>query len=170
MMSKRLFSGLLFFLLLPSSKAHCPLCTAGAAVAAGGAVYLGVHLAVVSLFIGAFAVSMGWWISRLIKKQYIPYQKWVLILLSFATTVLPILPFLSQNVPLYFPNMGPYGRTFSLNLSIITSILGGLVVCTTPWMSKKISSLRKGKIFPFQGVMITLAILIVLGTILQVVL
>ena len=51
-------------------SAHCPLCTAGAAIAAGGAIYLGVSVIVVGLFIGAFAVSTGWWVAKIIKKQY----------------------------------------------------------------------------------------------------
>ena len=152
-------------------SAHCPLCTAGAAVAAGGAVWLGVHNVVVSLFIGAFAVSMGWWLSKYVKKKYIPYQKTLIIIAVFLLTVLPILPIINFTKPIYLFLTGAYGsilnKTYMLNLSLIGSIFGGLIVSTIPAISKKITHLRKGKIIPFQGVILTLSLLIIIGVVLQ---
>mgnify|MGYP006929334256 CR=1 FL=1 len=52
-------------------SAHCPLCTIGAGAAAGAAIWLGISKVVVAMFIGAFAMSMGMWFSRIIKKQSI---------------------------------------------------------------------------------------------------
>ena len=54
-------------------SAHCPLCTIGAGAAAAGAVWLGVSKVVVALFIGAFAMSMGMWFPKIIKKKYVPF-------------------------------------------------------------------------------------------------
>jgi|SRR3989344_324698 len=166
----------LFF--INTVEAHCPLCTAGAVIAAGGAAYLGVNSIVIGIFIGAFAVSMGLWVSKLIKKQYIPYQTWLLVLISFLTTVLPVifaLPNSEHEVyPLYLSIAGDYGsllnRTYLFNKSLIGSILGGIIIFFTPGISKFVTKFRQGKTFPFQGVAITLCTLIIIGAIAQVVL
>lgn len=164
----------LFFFSLAGIKyveAHCPLCTVGAAVAAGGAAWLGINNTVIGLFIGAFAVSMGWWVSNLIKKDYIPYQKLILILVSFITTVLPISKLIPSIYPFYISLMGDYGsmlnRTYIINPFIIASIFGGLIVLITPTISKKITVLRRGKTYPFQGIILTFLILTILGAFIQ---
>ena len=167
-----IISPLLFILSIKNALAHRPLCTAGAAIAAGGALWLGISKSVVSLFLGAFAVSMGWWISRLIKKKYIPLQRPILILLSFLLTIIPLLPIFTQVYPVYISWIGEYGsllnRTYILNPPLYTSILGGIIVSITPLISKKISSLRKGKMVPFQGIFLTFGLLILLGVIIQI--
>lgn len=169
---KRLLGFFPFLLLMKGVEAHCPLCTVGAAAAAGGAAYLGVQNAVIALLMGAFAVSTGWWVSRWIKKKYIPGQKVMIILLSFALTIIPILPLINQISPLYISLAGEYGslfnRTYVINVSLLASVFGGILVSVSPFLSKKFSSLRKGKILPFQGVVLTLALLIIASTILQV--
>ena len=86
----------LLFFLAPAVKAHCPLCTMGAA-AVGGALYLGISTIVVGFFIGAFAVSTGWWVSQIIKKQYFPCQKWLLIISSFILTIIPMMFLFGQH-------------------------------------------------------------------------
>ncbi|MBI2650860.1 hypothetical protein HYX01_00105 [Candidatus Woesearchaeota archaeon] len=153
--------------------AHCPLCTVGAMAAAGGAAWLGVNKAVIGIFIGAFAVSTGWWIANLLKKKYIPFQKPFLIILSFATIVIPILPMpvMESNYPLYLSFAGDYGsllnRTYVINLFFAGSILGSIIVCITPWLSKKISEIGNGKLIPFQGILLTFILLIIAGISLQ---
>ena len=89
---KKLIAFFPFLLLMQSAYAHCPLCTAGAAFAAGGAAWIGISKAAIGIFIGAFAVSTGWWASNLLKKKYIPFQKPLLILFSFAATIIPLIP------------------------------------------------------------------------------
>jgi len=172
MNKKKLIPFVSFLFLLRGVQAHCPLCTAGAAIAAGGAVYLGIHPAAVSLFIGAFSVSTGWWMSnwRWFKKRRIPFQKSLIVIGSFVLTVLPILPVLeSKPYPLYFSFLGEYGLIYLLNLSLIGSILGGLLVSIAPWLSRKLSSMREGgRVFPFQGVMITLGLLLIASILIQV--
>lgn len=161
---------ILFAAVLVSSSsvfAHCPLCTLGAAAAAGGAAFLGVSNIVIGLFIGAFAVSIGWWVSRLIKKQFVPYQKAGIILLSFVTTVLPLLPFLSDIHPLYLSWIGSYGSTFAIDYFLLGSLLGGIIVSITPWLSNRITIVRSGKFLPFQGIILTLSLLLILGVAIQ---
>ncbi|NQV09015.1 hypothetical protein HQ529_04145 [Candidatus Woesearchaeota archaeon] len=164
---------LFFVFLVEEVKAHCPLCTIGAAAAAGGAVWLGVNQVVIGIFIGAFAVSIGWWVAGLIKKQYVPFQKWIIILLSFITTIGPLLPILDGVNPLYISLAGEYGsllnRVYLYNLFLIGSIIGGIIVSLTPWLSKKITELRKGKMISYQGIMLTLLLLVITGIIIQLV-
>jgi len=169
-MNKKFVFSLFVFLFLLAEKAfaHCPLCTAGAAVAAGGAAWLGVDHVVIGLFIGAFAASTGWWISNIIKKKYVPFQKTLLIIISFASIVLPILPLMSGIRPYYLSIAGEYGsllnRTYIINLFFIGSLIGGLIVCITPRLSKKITETR-GKTVAFQGTLLTLALLILVGVV-----
>lgn len=168
---KKTFGFLLPFVLLAETvRAHCPLCTMGVAAVAGGSVYFGVNKAVIGLFIGAFAVSTGWWAASWIKKTYVPHQKWLIIVSAFFLTVIPLLPIVKEVKPLYLPWIGTYGTTLSVNVALVTSIVGGLIVALSPALSKKISGLREGKILPFQGVVLTLVLLIVMGGLIQLVL
>lgn len=160
-------------LMLRGVQAHCPLCTVGIAAAAGGATYFGVDKAVIALFVGAFAVSTGWWVGRKIKKKIIPYQTAAIVVASFLLTVLPLLPLLTTVYPWPVFIAGGYGsllnRTYVINVGLITSIMGGTIVSITPWLSKKISLLREGKMIPFQGILLTLGLLMVLSVFIQVV-
>lgn len=170
------FKKLLFILplfLIKNVQAHCPLCTIGAATAAGGAAYLGVNNAIIGIFIGAFAVSMGFWISRLIKKQYIPFQSFLIILSSFLTTVIPLLPIVKSIYPVYISLAGSYGsllnRTYIINLFLLGSVLGALTVSITPWLSNKITNYRHGRILPYQGVLLTLILLLITSVVIEVI-
>src|SRR3989344_4609443 len=167
---------LLFFslALVKNAYAHCPLCTVGAAAAAGGAAWLGVSKIVIGVFIGAFAISIGWWISNLIKKQYVPFQRPLIILFSFATTVFPLLglEIMRSNYPLLVSFFGDYGSLFNrryiINLFFIGSIIGGFIVSLTPWLSRRITIIRNGKMLPYQGILLTFALLVISSTIIEV--
>ena len=162
---------LFLFLLIPLFTsvvgAHCPLCVIGAGAAAAGAVWLGVSKIVVALFIGAFAMSMGMWFARVVKRKYIPFQKTAIILIIFLTTILPLLPMFKAVGPLYLSFIGEYGTTYAINYSLFANLLGGLIVFIAPSISKKISATR-GRTIPFQGVLITFLILIIGGVLLQI--
>ncbi len=168
---------LLFFslALVKNAYAHCPLCTVGAAAAAGGAAWLGVSKIVIGIFIGAFAVSIGWWISNLIKKQYVPFQRLLIILFSFVTTVFPLLGLevMRSNYPLLVSFFGNYGsvfnRTYIINLFFIGIIIGGFIVSLTPWLSRRITIIRNGKMLPYQGILLTFALLVISSTIIEVI-
>ncbi len=155
---------------LPVVRAHCPLCTMGIAAAAGGATYLGVNKLIIGLFVGAFAVSTGLWVARSIKKEYVRFQKPLIVLLSFGLTVVPLLSLLYVMYPLHVGLFGSYGslfnRTYLLNASLLSNIFGGFIVGIAPLLSDKITSVR-GQRIPFQGVSLTLLLLIVAGAIIQ---
>jgi rhodanese-related sulfurtransferase len=153
--------------LIENVSAHCPLCTIGAGAAAAGAVWLGVSKVVVGLFIGGFSMSMGLWMSRLIKKKYFKFQKELIVVGVFLLTLLPLLPIFSAIGPLHFSFIGEYGKTFAINYSLISGLFGGLIVFSSPSLSRKITKKRNGKIIPFQGTMLTIILLIIVGIILQ---
>ena len=148
-------------------SAHCPLCIIGAGAAGAGAIWLGVSKVVVALFIGGFAMSMGMWFARIPKKRYIPFQKTLIIAIVFLTTVLPLIPLFKAIGPLYLSFIGEYGKTYAFNYSLASSLLGGLLVFISPAISKKLTKARKGKIIPFQGTILTLSLLIILGIFIQ---
>ena len=173
MKSKLLF--LLFFSLIFSLffvefvSAHCPLCTIGAGAAAAGAVWLGVQKVAVAVLIGGFAMSMGMWFSRIIKKKYFRYQDLTVVIGVFLLTVSPLLPIIGQTTGFYLSLFGNYGslfnRTYVLNLSLFSSLLGGVIVYFSPLLSKKVTKLRRNKIIPFQGIILTIFLLIIVSTI-----
>lgn len=170
-MKKLLIALPITLLLVKVVQAHCPLCTVGAAAAAGGAAWLGVSEIVIGLFMGAFAVSIGWWMSRVIKRQLIPFQRPAIILFSFATTIIPLLSILGGIHPVYVSIGGDYGswlnRTYLLNLFLIGSIIGGFVVTITPWLSSRITKIRSGKMIPYQGITLTFALLLIVAVVMQ---
>src|SRR3989338_7744934 len=114
-MKKFFFSLLAFALLLADSAfAHCTLCTIGAGAAAAGAAWFGVDNIVIGIFLGAAALAMGLWISRLFKKRYIPFQKWAISAFSFASIIIPVLPLMQGNdsssySSIYISLAGGYG-------------------------------------------------------------
>ncbi len=162
-----LFSSFFLIFLSKSVMAHCPLCVVGAGALGAGAMWLGVSKVVVALFIGAFAMSMGMWFARIIKKQFIPLQKIFIIAIIFFTTVLPLMPLFKALGPLYLSFIGEYGTTYVFNYSLASSFLGGAIVLSTPSISKFITKKRNNKIFPFQGTLLTILLLIIIGIILQ---
>lgn len=166
---KKIFLSI-FLLGIPSVNAHCPLCTIGAAAAAGGAAYLGVNATVIGIFIGAFAASMGLWLARMIKRQFVPFQKSILVILSFVTTVYPIKAMLSDYHPLYISWIGQYGTTLAIDMFLVGSILGGIILGVSPTISQKLTTMRDGKMIPYQGMILTFVTLILIGIIFQLVL
>jgi len=162
---------LLSALIVKNVEAHCPLCTGGAALATAGAVWLGISKAVVGIFIGALGASTGFWFSKLIKKKFISYQDEIITFLSFLLTVVPLMPLISQIVPIYLSITGDYGsllnRTYLINISILTSIIGGIIVLISPAFSKKIKDWRNGKMIPYQGISLTFGLLFLSAIITQ---
>lgn len=166
-----LISFLVFSILAIPVLAHCPLCTVGAAFVAGGAAILGIHRMVIGVFIGALAASMGIWFGRIIKKKVIPLQKTAIVLASYLLTVLPMWSLLKDAHPLLLNLAGDYGsmlnRTYLVDYFIIGSIIGSFIAIIAPFLSEKITTMRKGRHIPFQGIALTFLLLIITGIILQ---
>ena len=152
-------------------SAHCPLCTIGAGLAATIAVWLGINIIVVGIFIGAFAIALGLWIGRLIKKQYFKYQKISLGLISFFATVLPLQPLLESYTSIYISWSGEYGsllnRTYVIDRFLFGSALGAIIVIAAPYFSNLLTRTRAGKQFSYQGMTITFFLLLGISAIIQ---
>lgn len=164
---KKYFLPLALIALVPKvSLAHCPLCTAGAGALAVTAAYFGVSSIVVGIMIGAFALALSLWLAGIVKKEYIPYQKQILTVLVFLGTVVPIMPLVRAYAPLYVSFLGEYGTTYTINLYIFGVVIGALVMFLAPFLSKGLTKVR-GKQIPFQGISITLVLLVVASVIVQ---
>ena len=150
--------------------AHCPLCTITAGAAAAGGIYLGVNRIVIGLLMGAFAMSMGMWFARIVKKKYIPFQRTLIITIVFLLTVIPLLPIFSHVAGFNIGLTGGYGtllnRTYVIDHSLLTSFLGGAIVFVSPSLNKKIKE-KTSKSLPFQGIIITFLLLIIASLIIQ---
>ena len=168
---KRLFFILALFLipiiLVESADAHCPLCTVGAGAAAAGAAWLGVSKVVIGLLIGAFAMSMGMWFARIPKRQFVPFQRTLIIGIIFFTTILQLLPIFTAIGPLYLPFIGEYGKTFAVNYSLASSFLGGTITFVSPSLNKKIKEKRNSEGIIFQGILLTFSLLAIAALIIQ---
>lgn len=152
-------SGAVFFPL--AAHAHCPLCTAGAGVLAIAAVSLGVPALIISTLLGGFALAMGLWIAKLIKKKYIRYQDFLLAGVIYVSTVLPLWPVLKEYKTLYAPFLGfdKYADKVPVDVYTVGVLLGAALLIIAPYVSKQVSTVAKKQIIPFQGLLITLVLL-----------
>ncbi|MEX2368821.1 MAG: hypothetical protein WD552_00285 [Candidatus Paceibacterota bacterium] len=150
--------------------AHCPLCTAAAGGLAILAASLGVSSVIVGILIGAFALALSLWLAGLVKKTYFRFQKSVLTIVIFLVTVLPIMPLVQDFSPLYVALFGEYGTwlhtTYTINLYLFGVAIGAVIVASAPYLSRLVTRLR-GKQLPYQGLIITLTLLVVASVIVQ---
>lgn len=113
---------------------------------------------------------MGWWMAKKIPKEYIPYQREAVIIASFLLTIVPILPIVGQQKAFFIGLAGSYGsllhNTYMIDVSFLTSIIGGFVVTFSPRISGKITEIR-GEHVDYQGIMVTFVALLILGLVIQ---
>lgn len=169
-----LVGGLLLSIPLSTTvQAHCPLCTAGAGGLAAVASALGIGMAVVGVFVGAFAAAMGLWMAKYVDDEYVPHQGWIIAFVIYLSVVVPLVPLANEYTPIYVSIAGGYGtplnRTYLVDTYLVGAILGGVVACGVPRLSAAISELR-GSTVPFQGLTLTFALLGASAIVLQVVL
>lgn len=157
-------AGAIPFLSTPA-YAHCPLCTAGAGAAAAGAAWLGVNSTVIGILLGAFGLALGLWIGGMIQRSYIPYQRGLIGIFSWLTTVLPLQPILKDYTSIYLSLTGDYGsllnRTYLIDYFLVGSLLGAAIVIAAPYLSSLLTQTRQGRMLPYQGLGITFGLLLV---------
>ena len=142
----------LFF--LKEVSAHCPLCTGAVVAGAIGAKYLGLDITILGIFVGAFAISLGLWISRKIK-NYFKYQSTLILTSSFFLTIFPSLAFIKD-----MTYISLLSKVFFVNKLLIGSIIGALVTLLAYKIHNHIK-LKHGKVlFPYQGIVLTVLLLI----------
>ena len=163
------------FTLVPNiAWAHCPLCTAGAGLLAVSAASLGISSAVVGVFVGAFALALGMWMALLIKRKYVVGQNALVAIATFLLTVVPVMPLIREYRPLYVSLAGEYGTilhsTYAINMYLAGALVGAAVLAGVPYLSKTLTRLRGYRQIPYQGVSISLVLLLVTGLTVQLVL
>ncbi|MEM1974214.1 MAG: hypothetical protein QXN68_05450 [Thermoplasmata archaeon] len=188
---------LLIFIFLPIFVfAHCPLCTAGAGIGAIIAKELGTKSSAIGVWIGGFSVALGWWLSNILQVGSLDAPVWpplrfgsnirprptrislanlakfLIILISFLSVVLPLRLYFYETGSFYLYLFGDYGslfnRTYVYDKFLLGSILGGLVILISPLLNKKLSQLRQGRTFPYQRLVITFLLLILLSILFQI--
>lgn len=160
-------------LFLPKSTfAHCPLCTVGAGALVVFSASIGISTMVTGVMLGGFAMALSSWIAKLPKKELIPFQYQILVVVVFALTVVPILPFAKDYTPLYLSIAGEYGnflhKTYAINLFFVGSLVGAFLMILAPYISRKITKIRGGKTIAFQGITISLILLVLASVVVEI--
>lgn len=170
-----LFVAVSSFLIVSTTKAsaHCPLCTGGAGAAAAAAAYFGVSYGSLGVLLGGFTTALSLWLARKPNKDYFKHQATVIFWAIYASTLLPLyFMFKGDYVSRYISIAGEYGsllnRTYLLDLFIVGTLLGSLILYYSPRISRWISAVRGGKFIKFQGLIVTFALLILGAVLLQV--
>ena len=158
--------------LMPSVYAHCPLCTAAVGAAAISAKYYGLDLSIIGLLIGAFGISTGLWIGLKIKKEYFKFQFFVIVLLSFLLTVIPLLAISDDAIYLPVLLAGKSGsilnKVYFVDKMLFGSIVGAIVTFFAYYLHTIIKKINGKVLFPFQGIGFTLASLLITGILLYI--
>lgn len=164
-------------LALPLVSAHCPLCTAGAAVGVGFARAYGVDDSIAGLFLGALIVSSALWFNKWLKKKVnFPFQEALIVLLSF---LLLAIPFYSAGMITNFEmvksmpehhgmtGLGIFGLAqFGIDKLLFGMILGSLVIWGIFSLSEHITKKRGKRLFDYQGFVFMILGLVILSLIL----
>lgn len=153
-------------------SAHCPLCTGGAGAAAVAAAYFGVRYGALGVFLGGFTIALSLWIASKPKKRF-KYQYQILFWGIYISTIIPFyFMFRGDYVSRYVSLGGDYGsllnRTYLIDLFIIGTLLGSLIVYFAPKVSLALTNKRNGKSIRFQGLLINFGLLILGSVILQI--
>lgn len=159
-----IFMSLLISLML-TVHAHCPLCTAAVGTAAISAKYYGMDISIIGMFIGAFGISTGLWIALKISKKYFRFQFFLIVLLSYLLTVIPLLYISNESMYLPVLLLGSAGsllnKVYWINKLLFGSIIGGFAALIAYFFHISIKKLNGKVLFPFQGIVITLLFLII---------
>ncbi|MDP4008934.1 MAG: hypothetical protein Q8P71_00725 [bacterium] len=150
--------------------AHCPLCTVGAAAVGGIALALGVSSLVIGVFLGAAFFSMGWWFGNLASLRYGKRLFLPILIGTFLLSVIPLIPLFPEVAPLYISMWGEYGsllhQTYVINLFVVGSLVGSGVVFVAPFVSSFITKRAQRQMVPYQGVIVTMVLLVITSLIL----
>lgn len=171
-MKKRAIPVLSFLLLFAGSKgvhAHCPLCVGAVGAAATVAELYGVDASIVGLFVGALGISMGLFTARKLKRQYIPFQAPIVVIISFILTILPVMYVSSGTVYMPVFLAGDAGsllnKVYWVSKLVVGGMIGGVAGAAAFGMHHYTKKLNGKVLFPYQGVVFTIGLLTVAGLI-----
>ncbi|MBI4015973.1 MAG: hypothetical protein HY362_04620 [Candidatus Aenigmarchaeota archaeon] len=153
--------------------AHCPLCVGAVGMAVASAKIFGFDITIVGLLAGALAISSGLWVARLIKKEYFRYQLPIILILSYALTVIPsiLLVGVQENVYIPVKLFGEIGSVFNkiywVDKLLFGSVFGVGITLFAFKLHLKIKELYGKVLFPFQGVLLTVGVLAAASVVFQ---
>ena len=151
--------------------AHCPLCTAGIGLVAIGAYWIGVKAMTIGVVLGALATVFGLWLDTLLKKKYLPYQRELVVSASWLLTLVPLRLLFADYASWYVDWFGEYGsffnRTYIVNVFWVGAAIGTVLILLAPALSQSFTKLRRGRPWPFQGVALSIVIIIIASLIVQ---
>ena len=139
-------SGLLLF--AKPAFAHCPLCVAGAGAGLSLSRVIGIDDSITGIWMGAFLGAMSFWINNSIKRSFFPFQRLVIYLAIFVSTVISFYRFGLINEH----------NGLILNLPKLTFgiIVGGVLFYVMDFFNSYLKT-KKGKVlFPYQSIVISL--------------
>jgi hypothetical protein len=142
----------------------CPVCSIGVVVGLGLSRWLKVDDSISGLWIGALILAISiWTFNWFLRKK----EKKPIILLAIILIIYWLLTF----VPLYAINVinNQCGTVFGINRLVFGSILGIIFSSISISIDLQIRKRNNGKgLFPYQKVIIPLAVLIILSLILHI--
>ncbi|PIO00641.1 hypothetical protein COT72_00200 [archaeon CG10_big_fil_rev_8_21_14_0_10_43_11] len=171
---KKLAAVLAMLISASAARAHCPLCTGAIGFAVFSASLFGVDASIIGVFVGAFAISTGLWMSRKIQEKYgqkIPAQNPVIVLASFLLTVVPLMALNTGMVMLPLLLFGEPGSILNRVYSINSLVFGSVIGATTSLIAFKLHNLvkevRGSVLFPYQSIAFALGLLTLVSIVLQ---
>jgi len=167
-------------------KAHCPICTAAVGSGLVATRFLGVDDAISGLWIGAFIISTALWLDKLARKKFkpLPFQTLFIAILSLAATIIPfhyagvldittLGSFSLQGKAIDLVNVNSTASCelpqnsliFGIDRLLFGILLGFAIAWLVMFLSSKLIE-KKGLLFPFQTIVLTVLSLIITSLIL----
>ncbi len=139
----------------------CPVCVVAIGAGLGLSRWLGIDDLVSSVWIGAFLVAIiSWTLSFMKKKGWSFTDDGIIITLAYI-----VLTF----IPLYYAKIvgNPLNQIWGIDKIIFGSIVGAAVLFLAHWLHSYLKKINNGKsFFPYQRVVVPVAILIITSLIL----
>lgn len=141
--------------------AHCPLCVVGAGAGLSLSRVLGIDDSITGVWMAAFLGVMSFWINNSIikksasKKEYIPFQKLIIYIAIFATTIFSFYRFGLINEH--------NGLIYNLPKLTFGLLTGGALLYLVDMVNEAIKK-KKGKVlFSYQSLVFTLGSMFLLS-------
>lgn len=150
-----------------STLAHCPLCVVGAGAGLSLARLLGIDDSITGVWIAALLGALALWTNNLLKKQYIPLQRELLYLGFFGLTLWSFYSFNDFAISKYnFALINVHaGQIFGLDKLTFGIVAGGVLFYIVDVANALVRQKRGKSFFPYQGVVVSLASILLLSII-----
>jgi len=143
------------FLFIKPAFAHCPLCVAGAGAGLSLSRIFGIDDSITGIWMGAFLGAMGFWIHNLLKKTYIPFQRLLLYLVIFVSTLISFyrLGLINEH----------NGLIYDIPKLTFGMILGGVLFYFADYANTYLKKINGKALFPYQSIVVSLGSILLLS-------